>query len=95
MKIPKKVMGLGGPITVKVVPKLRRKKDKLSGLWLPDTREIHLLDQKHSEMLHTYFHELAHAALYDSGQHNLLSQDGNEAIADLMGMARLRELEDV
>jgi hypothetical protein len=90
--IPKKVMGLGGWITVKVVPGLTHKKKKVSGLWNARTRTISILaGELPREMRHTLYHELTHAAIYDSGQHNLLSEEGNEALCDMMAMARLRE----
>ena len=92
-KIPKTVMGLGGEITVKMVHKLRdKKKKRVAGLWTPGSRLIQIdCSEPEREQLHTYYHELAHAALWDSGQHNLLTEDGNEAIVDLIAMARLRE----
>lgn len=92
-KIPKKVMALGGEITVAIVANLRYRRKKVSGLWMPDRRLIQIEESDTPrEQAHTYFHELTHAALYDSGQHNLLTHDGNEAICDLMAVARLREI---
>lgn len=92
-KIPEKVMGLGGFVRVEIVKGLRYKKKKVSGLWTPEERLIQIeAKDTPREQAHTYFHELTHAALYDSGQHNLLTREGNEALCDLIAVARLREI---
>lgn len=92
-KIPKTVMGLGGEIRVKFVKNLRHEKVRVSGLWVPEQRTIKISARDTArEQYITYLHELTHAALYDSGQHNLLTRDGNEAICDLISTARLREM---
>ena len=92
MNIPKRVMGLGGEIRVKIIKKPRHQKKVVSGLWIPEQRTILInKDDTPRERYLTYLHELTHAALYDSGQHNLLTHDGNEAICDLVATMRLRE----
>lgn len=91
-KLPKSAMGLGGSIKVVVVPGLKLKGQKLHGLWDPRTRTIKLSTKNSDyEMEHTFYHELLHAALDDSGQWNLLTKEGAEALCDLVATARMRE----
>lgn len=85
-------MGLGGEIKVVYVQGLKLKGEKLHGLWDPRTRTIKLNTKNTPfEMEHTYYHELQHAALDDSGQWNLLTKEGAEALCDLVATARMRE----
>ena len=92
MKLPKTIMGLGGPIRVKVVERLKVKGDRVHGSWDPRKRLISLdAENTAVETEQTFYHELMHAALDDSGQWNLLTKEGAEALCDLVAMARMRE----
>lgn len=92
MRIPKTVMGLGGPITVEIVTKLRKISGKeVVGQWELETRTISLVKRAKKLMERTYYHELIHAAIDDSGVGNLLTPDSEETLCDLFAMARSRE----
>jgi Zn-dependent peptidase ImmA (M78 family) len=94
MKIPKKVMGLGGMITVKRIPKLKFKGEKVAGLWRSYERTIEINSSLPvREQRHTLYHELTHAALDDSGLHYTMSKDSQEVLCDLMATSRLRSEE--
>lgn len=93
-KLPKEVQGLGGPIKVVILPALEKteKGEEVAGRWLDAERTIQVLSaQNGREQWRTFYHELAHAALHDSGMTHLLSEDSEEALADLMGLARVVE----
>lgn len=94
-KLPKKTMGLGGAITVKLVSKLKYKGTKVAGLWHSYARLIEVSDSLPlREQRHTYYHELVHAALDDSGLQHTLTKESQEVLCDLLATARLRS-EDV
>lgn len=94
MKIPSRVMGVLGPIDIVIVPESEwHRNKKYVGEWEPRSRTISLLDQTKAQMVHTYFHELQHAAMDDCGLSNLLTEKMEEALCDLAGTARSRELE--
>jgi hypothetical protein len=91
-KVPKKLTGLGGEITVSVESRLKVKGEKVHGYWNPRTRAIKLSRGNTAyEMEHTLYHEQMHAALDDSGQWNLLTKEGAEALCDLVATMRMRE----
>lgn len=91
-KVPKKLIGLGGDITVVVEAGLKVRGEKVHGYWDPRSRTIKLnKGNNEHEMEHTFYHEQLHAALDDSGQWNLLTKEGAEALCDLVAMMRMRE----
>lgn len=91
-KVPKKLTGLGGEIKVVVEKRLKVKGDKVHGYWDPRARTIKLsAGNTKYEMERTFYHEQLHAALDDSGQWNLLTKEGAEALCDLVAMMRMRE----
>lgn len=91
-KIPKTVMGLGGPISIKKVKKMPKVDGKKCvGTWDRDERTIELVDRKVKLMKRTLYHELFHAAVDDSGLGNLLSPAAEEAFCDMVAMARMVE----
>lgn len=95
-KLPKTVNGLGGPIKVRVVPKLKLKGVKVAGLWYSYARKIEIAGfLPIREQRHTLYHELVHAALDDSGLHNTLTKESQEVLCDLLATARLRSEEEV
>jgi Zn-dependent peptidase ImmA (M78 family) len=92
-KFPKKVLGLAGPITVRFKGNPTVKGEVVAGYWRTASRLIVVSSSiEPRQQVHTYFHELVHAALDDSGQCNLLTDEGQEALCDLIATARLLEL---
>lgn len=90
-KIPKTINGIGGPIRVRLKPKLKIKGVKAAGLWYSYERKIEILSSLPlREQWHTLYHELAHAMLDDSGLHNTLTKESQEVLCDLIATARLR-----
>lgn len=91
--IPRRVQGLGGPITVSWVAEFDNEDDTF-GLSNMQRRTIKLLkDLPEDVELSTFYHELLHFALWDSGQHHRFDRETTEALCDLVGsmMARLHE----
>lgn len=93
MDLPRTVQGLGGPISVRKDPEVSPSED-LMGLAQLRKREIRVEDHPAcAEATHvsTFYHELMHFALWDSGHHVKFDDDTIEIICDLAGtmMARL------
>ena len=91
MSLPRRVQGLGGPIAVATVTDFDTE-DEQFGLSNMQRRTIKLLaDMPDDVMVSTFYHELFHFALWDSGQHHKFDKDTVEALCDLAGsmMARL------
>lgn len=92
--IPATVQGLGGPITVKLIPNPKDEDGaELWGSWEQSTRVIEIdagapIEFQH----HTLGHELCHATLGDSGLVNLLEEKLIEALCDALGSARVQEM---
>lgn len=94
-KFPTKVMGLGGPIDILRLPMLEKTNqgEEVAGRWLEAERIIHVwAGQSPREQWRTLYHELVHAALTDSGMTHLLTNESEEALADLIGLARTIEV---
>ncbi len=95
--LPKVVHGAGGPITVKMVtaiePDPKYPTDTTFGIWESPTRTIRIIEtlEPHFMWL-TYFHELCHAALADSGVTHVLTAESEECLCDSLATARLREM---
>lgn len=98
--IPAKVSGIAGPIKVVIVAKPRDhddvthdpETDPCHGTYSASKRRIELDEGiVEAHRIHTYFHELAHAALMDSGVAHLLSSKVEEAVCDAIATARVRE----
>jgi hypothetical protein len=91
--LPKQVMGMAGPIAVEVCDKLTDEDGShCLGLWIFRERRIKL--ERHANMQQvwaTFYHELVHAALDDSGLSNLLTEPQQEALCDALANARIRE----
>lgn len=93
--LPTEVQGLGGPILVNIV--LNPVDEDGAGLWgsftaRTRTIEIESEDSSPAFRWHILGHELCHAALFDSGLLNTISDEGQEAICDAMGSARVQEM---
>lgn len=88
-------MGAGGVIDVAVVPKVEASAaddEHVLGVFNPTSRSIEVLkglrgDQKWLVL----FHELTHAALWDSGAMNGMTEAQQEAVCDSVATQRLRE----
>jgi hypothetical protein len=91
--LPALVMGMGGPITVELCDKLVDEDGAhCLGLWIFRERRIKLERHKdRAQVWATFYHELVHAALDDSGLSNLLTEPQQEALCDALANARMRE----
>ena len=92
--LPKSVQGAGGTLTVEVVASLHKTGDEEDTLgdFNPSTRHIRVLKSLRGDQRWlVFYHELAHAALWDSGAHNALPGPAEEIVADAIATARLRE----
>ena len=93
--IPARVEGMGGPITVRLVKRVRVRGQACWGSWDDSTRTICLesgAPRRHQWT--TFFHELTHSGLDDAGLTDLLSDHGNEAICRAMASLHIRLMED-
>lgn len=93
-KLPKIANGMAGPIKIRLVKKLKDEGVRLHGGWYAAKRTIKL-DSTDSawKLQHTYWHEMMHAALDDSGQDALLTEAGKEALCDLVASMIMKEQE--
>ena len=91
--LPVSVQGAGGTITVQLVPKIPGGEgEDVLGQFEPSTRHILILKSLRGDQRWlVLFHELAHAALWDSGAHNALAGAAEEVVCDALATARLRE----
>ena len=94
-RIPKRVEGMGGPITVKLVRRVRVEGVACWGSWHSDKRAVSLdCGAPREHQWRTFFHELTHSALDDSGLGAQLSEAGNEAICEAMASLHVRLMRD-
>lgn len=95
--IPAVVQGMGGPITVRVIPNPKDEDgNELWGSWEQSTRVIEIDAAAPIEFRwHTLGHELCHAALGDSGLVNVIEEKLVEALCDAFGTARVQEMRGV
>lgn len=88
MKIPKVVNGLAGPIAVVISTGDINAEPSTVGLATFHTRTIQLRQLSDPQVMWTTFwHEVFHFALYDSGLHNRISEKEQEQLCDLVGAA--------
>lgn len=91
--LPTSVQGAGGTITIQLVAKIDGEvgEDTL-GQFDPATRHVLILKTlRGDQRWMVLFHELAHAAFWDSGAHNALQGPAEEMACDAIATARLRE----
>ena len=90
--LPSKVEGVAGPITVRVVANLKAKDGtRCMGHWDDATRVVQVDAALKGEVLEgTFYHELLHSALDDTGLYRLLSERVSEAACDGVATAMLR-----
>lgn len=93
MDLPRTVQGLGGPISVRKDSEVSASQD-LMGLAQLRKREIRVEDHPacaEATNVATFYHELFHFALWDSGHAHRFDDDQTEVLCDLVGamMARL------
>lgn len=92
--LPQSVEGLGGPIRVVRVRGwvIADDGDMCNGLYDHDTRSIRISSYiRGRQRWHTFYHELTHAALTDSGAWNELTAKKAETICDAIATSRVRE----
>jgi hypothetical protein len=85
MRLPRKIGGLSGSITVKLVEDISPEDDRL-GTAVMQSRTI-LLKQGQDPhcLVNSVTHELMHHALWDSGQHRHMTETQIEAMCDVVG----------
>lgn len=91
--LPRRLKGAGGPITVRLVKRVRVEGESCWGSWEPSTRTVRL--EKGAPIEHqwrTLHHEWMHAVLHDSGIQELLSEEGQEALCQAIACARIAEM---
>ena len=95
-KLPRVMQGVGGPITVRTIKRVRGDDGVIAyGTWDAGARIIRI--EQGSKPAHRWrvlFHEWTHAVLDDSGVANQLSEAGNETLCDAMATARIIEMRD-
>lgn len=92
--IPHTVQGMGGPIAVKMIlHPTDEEGEELWGSFEAHSRTIEIeLEASREFQWHILGHELCHAALFDSGLLNTISDAGQEALCDALGSARIQEM---
>ena len=92
--LPTEVQGAGGTLTVQLVKAIAGGEpgEDTLGQFEPSTRHILILRSlRGDQQWMVLFHELAHAALWDSGAHNALGGATEELVCDAFATSRLRE----
>lgn len=93
-RLPAVVQGAGGTITVAIVSKIEGgdAEHDMLGVFRATERRIEVLASLRGDQRWlVLFHELAHAALWDSGASNHLPDAVEEAVCDAIATARIRE----
>lgn len=89
--LPKEVQGAGGTLTIELIAKPGDDAENM-GHFDPATRHIQVLKSlRGDQRWMVFYHELAHAALWDSGAHNAVPGAAEEMVCDAIATARLRE----
>lgn len=91
--LPKEVMGPGGLVTVVLTKAgIKHESAECWGLYDSEARTITIdARAKPRQRWLTFFHELAHVAMLDSGLDNGINDALHEAICDAIATARMRE----
>lgn len=92
--LPTSVQGAGGTLTVQLVAEIKPDEpgEDILGQFDPSTRHIRIKKSlRGDQQWLVYFHELTHAALWDSGAHNALTGPAEEIVCDAVSTSRLRE----
>ena len=101
--LPKEVQRAGGTLTIELIAKtIKAAFERLiakpgddaenMGHFDPSTRHIQVLKSlRGDQRWMVFYHELAHAALWDSGAHNAVPGAAEEMVCDAIATARLRE----
>lgn len=93
--LPKSVAGSGGDLDIVMVDKLTvdaGEDHDVLGVFRATDRRIEILKTlRRDQQWLVLYHELAHAALWDSGAANALAGAQEEIICDAIATARLRE----
>ena len=91
--LPSEVQGAGGTIDICLVPHIAGAVDEdVMGQFHPAERRIDIRrGLRGDQQWLVYYHELVHAALWDSGAANALRDPVEEIVCDALATARLRE----
>lgn len=85
-KLPVEAFSLIGPVLVTSLDAIRAEKEELYGRFLPAERRIEISPGMTREIeWATYWHEVAHIILTDSGANNSLDERQVEAVCDAVG----------
>ena len=91
--LPKTIMGPGGRVKVLMQKKVTHEDNTdCWGIWDEGTRTVkvatHALPR---QQWHTFYHEVTHIAMTDSGLDDVLSNEVHEAICNAVATQRMRE----
>lgn len=91
-KLPETVFASGGDVIIVLKPRIKHGTEELWGSWEESTRVVEI-DSTASprHQWRTFYHELTHVALTDSGADELLTDGTTEMICDAISTARMRE----
>ena len=91
--LPSEVQGAGGTIDVRLVPHIAGSADEdVMGQFHASERRIDVVKGLRGDQRWlVFFHEITHAALWDSGAANALPGPTEELVCDAIATARLRE----
>lgn len=90
--LPKTLAGPAGPFTVSLVERPMMDNRAVMGLWDGLKRHIEIdKTMPVAQQWLTFFHELTHVGLADSGLDELLSHEETEAVCDAVATSRFRE----
>ena len=91
--LPKKVSMPGGDVTIILLPAvIHPDGSECWGIWEESTRSITIdTTAKPAHRWLTYYHELTHVALTDSGLDDALHRNVVETLCNAMATARMRE----
>lgn len=93
-RLPRQVMGLGGPIEVVRRRRIIEGKDDCWGLWDRERRRISILMAIPMEhQWRVFYHEMTHAMLTDSGLEEFLEDKTHEAICHAIASGRIQEMQ--
>ena len=92
ISLPKRVSAPGGYVTVKECKGPKVHGEEVWGSWDPITRRIEIeAGLAPQRKWHTFYHELAHVAMGDSGAQKLLRAKEEEVLCEAFATARMRE----
>jgi hypothetical protein len=90
--IPAAISSPQGPIPVRIVKRIGKRKHTIMGRYRLTKRRIEIrANMPRRVQWHTLYHEQYHSILCDSGLHNAFSDEQQELLCDLYASARMGE----